>query len=206
METKVKEVKKYDSDRPLTKEQQQLVTDNHQLIYKFLAHKGLLKWADDWYGEIALGLMDAARKYDPSRDVPFSAFAWQGMTFKFKKASRKYRNRVEPETLILDAEVQSPSDNNTGMTYLDLLACENPQGGTLWDGDIEDTSLMKWAYSKALARLPEPHQQWMYDLIFVGKTGVEIAEEYNCSRAAVSLAFRKFVRQVRRYYNGGQVC
>lgn len=62
----------------MTKEQEQLVTDNHNLIYFFLNKWGkILEYSDmtDYYDICAIGLCKAAITYDSSKDVKFATYA-----------------------------------------------------------------------------------------------------------------------------------
>ena len=59
-------------DFKLTKEQQQLVEDNHNLIYSYLNKRHLpIDSTFDFYGDAALGLCTAAHIYNPSLGFKF---------------------------------------------------------------------------------------------------------------------------------------
>lgn len=74
----------------LTEAQQQLATDNHNLIYSFLKKYNLK--IDDWYDVAAIGFCKAARDYDASRDATFSSCAYFYMyreVLHYKSADQK---------------------------------------------------------------------------------------------------------------------
>lgn len=63
-------------EKKLAPEQAQLVADNHNLIYSFCQLKHLD--VDEWYDVCAIGLCEAAQKWNPSRGR-FSTLAYQVM-------------------------------------------------------------------------------------------------------------------------------
>ena len=74
----------------MTQHQQNLVTENHKLIFFVL---NLLNYnEDEWYDVCAIGLCKAAIEYKPERNVAFSTFAVKCMTNQiFMEQKKKYR-------------------------------------------------------------------------------------------------------------------
>lgn len=64
-------------DEALSKEQQDLVSDNHNLIYSY-ANKMNLD-INEYYDLLAIGLCKAAKTYDPNRGYAFSTYAYFAM-------------------------------------------------------------------------------------------------------------------------------
>lgn len=64
-------------DEALSKDQQDLVSDNHNLIYSY-ANKMNLD-INEYYDLLAIGLCKAAKTYDPSRGYAFSTYAYFAM-------------------------------------------------------------------------------------------------------------------------------
>lgn len=58
----------------MTKEQEQLVTDNHNLIYHCI-HKYKGTTIEDYYDVCAIGLCKAAISYDTSKGIKFATYA-----------------------------------------------------------------------------------------------------------------------------------
>lgn len=64
----------------LNKEQQKLVSDNHDLIYRFLNVRRLsMDAVEDWYGAAAVGLCKAAYIYDSKSGCDFETLAYIAM-------------------------------------------------------------------------------------------------------------------------------
>lgn len=61
-------------DEALSKDQQDLVSDNHNLIYSY-ANKMNLD-INEYYDLLAIGLCKAAKTYDPDRGYAFSTYAY----------------------------------------------------------------------------------------------------------------------------------
>ena len=101
----------------LTPKQQQLVTDNHALVFKFLQHHHLV--CDDWLDVAEIGLCKAAQDYDPTRGTTFSTCAFLYMWREFlhyQSAERKeYRNQqlisVHLEDIIQGVENKTFGDS-----------------------------------------------------------------------------------------------
>ena len=70
----------------LNEEQQKMVEENHDLIYRFM-HKYHLSENDitDWYGELAIALCEAALSYTDKCGVEFYKYAVVYMNRSFKK-------------------------------------------------------------------------------------------------------------------------
>ena len=64
-------------DDALSKEQQDLASDNHNLIYSFAKKMDLD--IEEYYGLLAIGLCKAAKTYDSSRGFTFSTYAYMTM-------------------------------------------------------------------------------------------------------------------------------
>ena len=60
---------------PLTKEQQELVRDNHKFVFRIAASFRRLGHQDDLISEGYLGLCIAATKFEPSRGLKFTTFS-----------------------------------------------------------------------------------------------------------------------------------
>lgn len=74
----------------MTKEQEQLVTDNYKLIYFFLNKWG--KTIEEYYDICAIGLCKAAITYDSSKDVKFATYAGICIENEIKMELRNRKN------------------------------------------------------------------------------------------------------------------
>lgn len=71
----------------MTKEQEQLVTDNHNLIYWFIQKKNLD--IDLYYDVLAIGLCKAAIHYNESKNSKFATYAVVVMDNEYKAECRR---------------------------------------------------------------------------------------------------------------------
>lgn len=67
----------------LNNEQRKLVEKNHNLIYQFLIDNKLSH--DEYYDIAAIGLCNAAMKYDGSKGIAFSTYAYKTISNTIKK-------------------------------------------------------------------------------------------------------------------------
>ncbi|MBR5604241.1 MAG: sigma-70 family RNA polymerase sigma factor [Bacteroidales bacterium] len=105
--------------QPLTKEQQELVEKNHNLIYEFAKKKNLV--VDEYYGILAIGLCKAASAYDESRGK-FSTIAYCCMNNILNEHYRHISKQCAiPEDKILSYDVQLGDEDIDG-SYIDIIA------------------------------------------------------------------------------------
>lgn len=115
----------------LNDKQQTMVEDNHNLIYSFLANRGLsLDAVEDWYGTAAIGLCKAAITYDESRGVKFSTYAYVVMENEIRQIKRKERRQVQAEEslgtafygeLTIEDTVKDPNDFVDDVVFSDTI-------------------------------------------------------------------------------------
>lgn len=88
---------------PLTKEQQDLVTKNHNLIYWFAQKQNLD--IDSYYDILANGLIKAAQKYDCNKGG-FSTYAFYCMKSELFNYNRSQNVKFKfNESLVYDPEI-----------------------------------------------------------------------------------------------------
>jgi RNA polymerase sporulation-specific sigma factor len=109
----------------MTKEQEQLVTDNHNLIYFFLN-----KWGKtiEYYDICAIGLCKAAITYDSSKSVKFATYAEVCIENEIKIESRKQKkysvyslDRTFSSTLDGTGEIAFVENLTTGLSAYDEI-------------------------------------------------------------------------------------
>lgn len=103
----------------MTKEQEQLVTDNHNLIYFFLNKWGkILEYSDmtDYYDICAIGLCKAAITYDSSKDVKFATYAGVCIENEIKIELRN-RKKYSAPVYSLDMTFNNTSDGTGEISY-----------------------------------------------------------------------------------------
>lgn len=168
----------------MTPEQQQLTSENHNLIYGYI-HKHGLDY-EEWYGEMAWALCRAAQTYDPSRGVSFATFAWEC-----------FRRRVSH--CLFEASRPKRSLRQT----VSLTRTYNKSEGE-YDLDVEDDTDYFGAFESLvaaesfIARMTPYLQDRDVELmryVVAGYGFPDIARMFGVSRQAIDIR----VKKIRRY-------
>ena len=111
----------------MTKEQEQLVTDNHNLIYYIINNKYGLS-TEEYYDVCAIGLCKAAITYDSSKDVKFATYAGVCIENEIKIELRKQKkysvyslDRTFSSTLDGTGEIAFVENLTTGLSAYDEI-------------------------------------------------------------------------------------
>lgn len=150
----------------LTAEQKKLVEDNIKLIY--FALRKFNYPVEEYYDVAAIGLCEAAEKFDPSKGGKFSPYAVQGIRTRLYQESRKNKSHPFPD-ISLDCGITE--DNKIAL--IDAL----PSNFSI--EDIDDLIFAIQCFDKAKAGLKSKaiFEEWAS-----GKTLDKIAEENGFSR------------------------
>lgn len=152
----------------MNKEQKELVTQNHNLIYSFMKKNGLsLNSVEDWYGTCAIGLCKAAINYKEDFDLAFSTLAYVCMSNEVKHVLRK----KNIETVYINTNTFPSHDS-----FKEFELCE-----------IIKTTLLK---------TNAKHRDVISDCIKTDKTRKEIGTEYNISAQSVGRIYNKFLNDI----------
>ncbi len=98
----------------LTSAQKELVEKNHSLIYSFLHRHNLP--IDEFYDAAAIGLCNAAAKYDENSGYSFSTFAYAVIYNQIKLEFRKQntmKHKFNSNTISLEADLTSYTEDLT---------------------------------------------------------------------------------------------
>lgn|GEM_PF-2292099 len=162
---------------------QKLVEGNHKLIYSFMNKYHL---SDDWYGELAVGLCQAARAYDASRGIKLSVLAYRAMKNMMLIRFRTENKLVKAGSL--DAMIQDESGDEFSFfvpDHLDRIEAEN------------EIAYFDWIIERA--------PLYKLDIIYrrlQGQNDGEISEAYGKTRAWVS---QQLVRIKQKWKNGRRI-
>lgn len=161
----------------LTKEQAELVANNHNLIYSFLNSKNLpvddklSMNIDDWYGIMAEALCKAAKGFDNSKSTNFSTYAYHCMqhaminTFKGKNTLKEIPNQAVEyyDEFAFETGIESKMD------YIpDTI-------------NIENQVIAKLTVNQFMEIQTDQRKRIFY-LISIGYNSREIADLFGCCR------------------------
>lgn len=172
--------------KSLTKIQQNLVTENHNLIYEFAKKKHLP--IEEYYDILAIGLCEASKIYD-CNSGEFSTIAFRCMNSELNDYY-KYINRGKriPEDMILSYDAPSSGgDFDCKGNFLDSFTdnrCVH---------DIVASDIM----SEILINLLSDKEQTIVKLLAKGMNQSDIAKRIGCKRQTVQY----YITQIRKKWN-----
>jgi len=172
----------------LTAEQQELVTNNHQLIYGFCNQRNIS--LEENYDLCAIGLCKAAEIFDPSRGLSFSTLAYRCMANEVQMQKRKENTIARKADVSADSLDRTiKTDGGTTITLHDVLsntlvANHNPLSTVMFKDFYESlTEQEKIVIAYRMAGLKQR----------------EIAERIHKSRAYVCMILSRVKEKVARY-------
>lgn len=163
----------------MTKEQEQLVTDNYKLIYFFLNKWG--KTIEDYYDICAIGLCKAAITYDSSKDVKFATYAGVCIENEIKIELRNMKKYSAP-MYSLDMTFNNTSDGAGEIAFVENLTT----GLSAYD------EILPYQLDKVL----NAREYKLVALILQDYTQVEIGNIIGISQAQVSKMFSKIKQKL----------
>ena len=170
---------------PLTKEQQRLVEENHDLIYGYAKLHNIS--IEDYYGVLAMGLCDAAKRFDETKGS-FSTIAYLRMQRMFgwyiqheKRMSRIPDNQV----FSYNKPVSRGFDTFLFETISDNYSSDN---GMIWD----------IALSNFVDTLTEKESE-VIKLLLDGKSQVDIANMIGVKKQNVGYYVSTIRKKWKKY-------
>ena len=117
-----------------------LVTDNLRLVYylyeKLTKNPLTEKYKDDIVSEGTVGLVKAAKSFDPTRKVKFSTYASRCITNEMLMFIRRLNKQI-PHEVSLYAPIDKDDDGHT-LRYADILSDdENDPESSIYDTVVE---------------------------------------------------------------------
>lgn len=168
----------------LTKEQQDIVTKNHDLIYGCANKYGFP--LDEYYDILAIGLCKAANKYLPELGE-FSTFAY---TCMFNEATIYWRTLNKqstiPKNMLLSYDNYIMQDDDDCGCFIDCI-----YDNTLIS--VQDMVISNVVVKKIYDGLKD-YDKKIVNYLLQGFSQVEISKKLNCSRQHISqrvIAIRK---------------
>lgn len=166
--------------KQLTVAQQDLVTENHNLIYSFAKSRDLN--LDEYYDILAIGLCKAGLLFDPSRGCAFSTLAYrlmQNECFMYWRNTYVGLKKI-PHNLIISYD--SPFyDEKDGRKYIDLI---NDLFGSY---RIDTTTSELKEFMESLSK----QERLVLHYSIYGYTQLEITRRVGLSQSYISRVLRK---------------
>lgn len=171
-----------------------LVLDNQLLVYHLIHHYGFTAPRafefEDLVQEGMLGLIYAARTFDPTRGISFSNYA--GVCIYNALAMFLRRQKRHPHTESLDCAIKNDERGEEGReSYVDLMP--GPAGIGGWPDDPED-----WAEhldQREIIRRARALEPEIMDLYLAGVPQAKIAEMMSLSQSYISRRIRRAVQR-----------
>lgn len=163
----------------MTKEQEQLVTDNHNLIYHIINKFELA--TEEYYDVCAIGLCKAASTYDSSKDVKFATYAGVCIENAIKLELRN-RKKYYARVYSLDRTFNNTSDGTGEISYVENITT----GLSAYD------EILPYQLDKVL----NAREYKLVALVLQDYTQVEIGNIIGISQAQVSRMFSKIKQKL----------
>lgn len=163
----------------MTKEQEQLVTDNHNLIYHIINKCGLS--TEEYYDVCAIGLCKAASTYDSSKDVKFATYAGVCIENQIKLELRN-KKKYYASVYSLDRTFNNTSDGTGEISYMENITT----GLSAYD------EILPYQLDKVL----NAREYKLVALVLQGYTQVEIGNIIGISQTMVSRMFSKIKQKL----------
>lgn len=174
--------------KQLTSAQQNLVAENHNLIYGFARSRNLN--LGEYYDILVIGLCKAGLLFDPSRGCAFSTLAYklmQNECFIYWRNTYVGLKKI-PQNLIISYE--SPfCDEKDGPKYIDLI---NDLFGTY---QIDTTTAELKEFIKSLSK----QERLVLHYSIYGYTQLEITHRVGLSQSYIS----RILRKIREKWKAG---
>ena len=173
----------------LTKQQQELVEQNHNLIYKF-AHQNNLS-IDDYYDILAIGLCRASKMYNEDKGA-FSTIAYVCMKTEVMGHWRKISAKgVIPVEKIVSYNVSPSEESNGNETYLCCIADNNCTC---------DIAISNVVYERFYDLLTYK-EKTIVELLMNSVSQSKIAEEIGCTKQNVAYYVSQLRKKIKNYLN-----
>lgn len=171
----------------LSNEQQQLVADNHDLIYSFLHLHNLP--VDEWYDIAAIGICQAAYLYNTEKGK-FTTYAYAAMWGEVLHALKRKKNlSAVPEEMISSLDVPVDDEMSNSYNIVDTI-------DSGWD--TEDEIVAKIMYKNFYDKQFKSSKHLM-DLFETGMSSEEVAQAHNTSKSNVNMTRKRLREKYKQF-------
>lgn len=172
----------------LNNEQRELVEKNHNLIYQFLIDNNLSH--DEYYDIVAIGLCNAAMKYDSSKGIAFSTYAYKAMSNTIKQyVTYDKRHTVDTMSYNITSTVHG---DDTEVEHLETFKSNN---------NTEEENVTKMFFKWFIEYMSLRELQIMYYKTR-NYTDTEIGKKYGVTHSMISRIWRSIKRA---YHNNDRL-
>ena len=208
----------------------EIIVENGNLIYS-IANKFGTRDIDDLFQAGCIGMMEAYEKFDISRGVKFTSFAYpyivgrisefvrENHTIKLSRDMMRAKRKVDKAKIYLTQELmREPTDDeisnylNIPLENLIMLMNYNGDGYSLDEPYLDDLSLYNVISNgeindellflkEEIDSLDEPERTIIYERYFADMTQNEVANNLGLSQVNVSRKEKKVLSKLRKTFN-----
>lgn len=208
----------------------EIIIENSNLIYS-IANKFGTRDIDDLFQAGCIGMMEAYEKFDISRGVKFTSFAYpyivgrisefvrENHTIKLSRDMMRAKRKVDKAKIYLTQELmREPTDDeisnylNIPLENLIMLMNYNGDGYSLDEPYLDDLSLYNVISNgeindellflkEEIDSLDEPERTIIYERYFADMTQNEVANNLGLSQVNVSRKEKKVLSKLRKTFN-----
>lgn len=208
----------------------EIIIENSNLIYS-IANKFGTRDIDDLFQAGCIGMMEAYEKFDISRGVKFTSFAYpyivgrisefvrENHTIKLSRDMMRVKRKVDKAKIYLTQELmREPTDDeisnylNISLENLIMLMNYNGDGYSLDEPYLDDLSLYNVISNgeindellflkEEIDSLDEPERTIIYERYFADMTQNEVANNLGLSQVNVSRKEKKVLSKLRKTFN-----
>ena len=208
----------------------EIIIENSNLIYS-IANKFGTRDIDDLFQAGCIGMMEAYEKFDISRGVKFTSFAYpyivgrisefvrENHTIKLSRDMIRAKRKVDKAKIYLTQELmREPTDDeisnylNIPLENLIMLMNYNGDGYSLDEPYLDDLSLYNVISNgeindellflkEEIDSLDEPERTIIYERYFADMTQNEVANNLGLSQVNVSRKEKKVLSKLRKTFN-----
>lgn len=208
----------------------EIIIENSNLIYS-IANKFGTRDIDDLFQAGCIGMMEAYEKFDVSRGVKFTSFAYpyivgrisefvrENHTIKLSRDMMRAKRKVDKAKIYLTQELmREPTDDeisnylNIPLENLIMLMNYNGGGYSLDEPYLDDLSLYNVISNgeindellflkEEIDSLDEPERTIIYERYFADMTQNEVANNLGLSQVNVSRKEKKVLSKLRKTFN-----
>ena len=180
---------------------EKLILDNINLIYMVLKRYNLYNELDEYYDVGMIGLVKGANNFDESKGYKPSTYltsciTYEILNYKRKQSMQKRGNGIQNISLYTQI-----NDNGKELYLLDIIPSKE---------NIEDNIIKKEKIELIYKKILELNERdkliicSTYGLLgYKGLTQNQIAENTNITQGHISRIIKKFIKECKETYNGG---